>query len=51
MDRTWPTGRMSPWGLRTDMDIALMNKHIGLISFMVPVVGASTHNFKDFDKR
>lgn len=39
---------MSPWGLRTDADVALMNE---LLSFMVPVVGTSTHNSKDFDKR
>lgn len=34
---------MCPWGLSTD--VALMNKHIGLTSLNVPVVGASTNDF------
>lgn len=42
---------MSPWGLCNGTDVALMTEHIGLMSFIVPAVGASTLNLKNFDKR
>lgn len=41
----------SPWGSSTRADVALTSEHAGLLSLIVPVVGASTNDLQNFDER